>query len=126
MMNSHIADLDEVRASARHVSAIADATVPSGHVALELSLRMPRASMRQVIPRWIVDHPMFQALCAEVFSEAEFQRDPPFVAFSRAVTVFHAIARQVKRIGRPHGGAVRTCLGRALVDGRLRITPKRR
>lgn len=104
MWNSYTSDLDEVRASARNVFAIAGAIVPSDHVALELSQHMPRAGKRQVIRRWIIDHPMFEALCAEVFSEAEFQHDPPFIALSQAIAIFHAVARRVKRTGRPFGG----------------------
>lgn len=126
MMNAHTADLHEVRASVLYVSAIADATVPSDPVALGLSMRMPRASRRQVIPWWIVDHPMFEALCADVFSEAEFQHDPPFAALFSGC---HGLSCD-RAPGQTHRsaawGAVRARLGRALVDGRLSITPKRR
>lgn len=114
LMDSHTTDLDEVRASARYVSAIAVATVPGDHVVLELVLQLPRSSRRKTIPRWVIDHPMFEAMCAEVFSETDLQDDPPFAALSRAVSIFHVVAQQCQADWAPTTGEV-------LADNRVRF-----
>lgn len=104
LMNSHTQDIDAVRASAWYVSAIVDTMVPSDHVAFELVLQVPRPARRNTIPRWVTDHPMYDALCAEVFAESDFRQGEPFQSIARATRIFHAVAKQVKRIGRAPGG----------------------
>lgn len=104
LLNSHMPDIDAVRASSRSVSSISDITVPSDQVALELVLQVPRPPRRNAIPRCIIDHPVYEALCAEVFAETDFQHDAPFTSISRAVGIFHAVAKQVKRTGNVPSG----------------------
>lgn len=88
LMNSHTQDIDVVRASARYVSAIVDTTVPSAHVALELVLQVARPARRNTIPRWVTDHPLYDALCAEVFAESDFRQGEPFQSIARATSIF--------------------------------------
>lgn len=101
MMNSHTADLDSVRASARHVSSVVDVTIPSDHVAVELVLSLPARGSRRTIPRWIIDHPLFSALCDEIIPDLELDLQRPFDAIARTVAEFHKVAQQVRHTGRP-------------------------
>lgn len=106
MMNTHTHthDLESVWASARYVSPITDAALPGDHTALEVSLALPRQGSRRVIPRWVIDHPMYAALCDEVMPEMGVSPDRPFESNARTVEVFHRISEQVRQAGRPTSG----------------------
>lgn len=104
MINSHTVDIESVKASARYVSPVVAAALPSDHTALALSFTLFRSGSRRVIPRWIIDHPMFAALCDEVVPEIDILQDRPFENITRTVDVFHKIADKVRRAGRPTSG----------------------
>lgn len=100
-MNSCTHDFESVRTNARYVSALGDASLRSDHSALELSLIVPWAGLRRMIPGGIMDHPMYAALCDEVLPEMDVVDVDPFEAISRTIQVFHRIADQVRHVGRP-------------------------
>lgn len=100
-MNSLTCDLDAVRASARYVSSVLDTHVPSGPTAIELVLSLLARGLRRTIPRWMLDHPMFHSLCDEVISYLGVDVATPFESIARLADVFHAVARHVRREGRP-------------------------
>lgn len=94
-------DLDSMRASARHVSSVFDASLPSEHSVVELVLPLLAQGTRRTILRRIIHHPMFGAFFDEVIPELEVDTQAPFDSISRLAEVFHDIAQQVRRESRP-------------------------
>lgn len=81
------------------------AALSRDHVALELSLSLPHAGARRNIALWVMDHPMFSALCDEIMPELEVHVQHPFDAIARTIAFLSAVSHS--RFGRVGGRSAR-------------------